>query len=230
MIIPSASFAFAAYQAGEYGDHVIIHADCRTVLPKIPDKAIDLVLTDPPSGIDYDASHSKYKDGIVRQNIIGDNAAFDPTPMLKYSRLILWGGNCFANQLPKSKQWLTWVNTMRDDANIRQSDTEIAWTRNCIGRSRVFHHLWIGAYKESESGQRAQHPTQKPVLLMEWCLRLVDDAKTILDPFLGSGTTLVAAKNLGRRAIGVEIEYKYCQIAEQRLAQEVLDLPVGVSR
>jgi DNA modification methylase len=75
-------------------------------------------------------------------------------------------------------------------------------------------------------GQESQrkHPTQKPIKLMTWCLSFFPDARTILDPFMGSGTTLVAAKQLGRRAIGIELEEKYCEIAVQRLAQKVLQL------
>ena len=71
------------------------------------------------------------------------------------------------------------------------------------------------------------HPTQKPISLMKWCLDFFSDAQTILAPFMGSGTTLRAAKDLGRRAIGIEIEERYCEIAAQRLAQEVL--PLGFS-
>lgn len=208
------------YNRTEYG--VLYCADCLDILPKIPDKTIDLVLTDPPYGIDYDTTHDKYKNGISRRKVDNDDKPFDPTPLLIFDRLILWGGNCFASRLPDSPQWLTWVKTMRDDANIRQADTEIAWTTRCVGRNRVFHHLWIGAYKNSESGIRASHPTQKPIALMEWCLSLVPNAAIILDPFAGSGTTLVAAKQLGRKYIGVEINEEYCKICVDRLRQEEL--------
>ncbi len=197
----------------------IFLGDCREILPSLP--RVDLVLTDPPYGIAYDASHSKYKNWIDRGEATWDVGPFDPAPIisLQYPSII-WGGNCFASRLPDSAKWIVWVKTARDDAEIRQADVEIAWT-NCIGRSRVFHHLWIGAYRESESGIRNYHPTQKPIEVMAWCLNLVPFAELILDPYCGSGTTLVAAKNLGRRAIGIEIEEKYCEIAAKRLAQKV---------
>lgn len=205
-----------------YYDHpgiTIYHGDCREILPQLP--KVDLVLTDPPYGIAYDASHSKYKNGIDRGNADWDIAPFEPACLLNLGDAIIWGGNCFSSRLPDSPKWLAWIKTARDDADIRQADMELAWT-NCIGRPRVFHHLWIGAYKASESGVRAQHPTQKPVELMAWCLNLKPDAQTILDPFMGSGTTLRAAKDLGRKAIGIEIEERYCEIAARRLQQEVL--------
>ena len=200
---------------------VIYHADCRDILPHLP--KVDLVLTDPPYGISYDASHSKYRGGIDRGIAAWDIGPFDPSPVLSLqSETIMWGGNCFSS-LPPSVGWLAWVKTARDGADIRQADMELAWT-NCIRRPRVFHHLWIGAYRESESGFRNWHPTQKPEALMRWCLALKPGAGLVLDPFMGSGTTLVAAKQLGRRAIGIEIEEKYCAIAVDRLRQEMLPL------
>jgi DNA modification methylase len=192
-----------------YYDHAgitIYHGDCREILPTLP--KVDLVLTDPPYGISYDATHSKYKNGIDRGEAVWDVGPFDPSPIIALGvPTIMWGGNCFCSRLPDAAAWIVWVKISRQDVDIRQSDCELAWT-NCLGRSRVFNHLWIGAYRESESGLRNWHPTQKPEALMR---------------FMGSGTTLVAAKQLGRRAIGIEIEEKYCEIAAERLSQEVFD-------
>lgn len=199
----------------------IYHGDCRDWMPSPTD--IGLLLTDPPYGIAYDASHQKYKGGISRPMIVGDAGPFDPTHLLRFDKVIIWGGNCFAARLPPSNTWLCWVKTARDDAAIRQADMDLAWT-NCVSRSRVFHHLWIGAYKASESGVTAQHPTQKPLELMKWCITVSRTEGTILDPYAGSGTTLRAAKDLGCRAIGIEIEERYCEIAAERCRQEVLDL------
>ena len=191
-------------------------ADCRDILPLLP--KVDLVLTDPPYGIDYDTSHKKYKDAIARDAVIGDNVPFDASHLPPLGDCILWGGNCFFSSLPPSMFWLCWCKTSRDDVNIRQADIELAWT-NCIRRSRIFHHFWIGAYKKSESGIRNYHPTQKPIALMKWCIKIAPKSNLILDPYCGSGTTLVAAKQLGRKAIGIEIEEHYCRIAVERLKQ-----------
>ena len=200
----------------------IYHGDCREVLPTL--ERADFLLTDPPYGIAYDASHSKYKNGIDRGEADWDREPFDPSHLIALDLpSVIWGGNCFSSRLPSSTAWIAWVKIQRQDADIRQSDMELAWT-NCLGRSRVFFHLWIGAYRESESGVQNYHPTQKPEALMKWCIqqcRFDDIPLLILDPYMGSGTTLRAAKDLGRRAIGIEIEEKYCEIAAKRLAQKI---------
>jgi DNA modification methylase len=199
----------------------IYHGDCREILPSLPKH--DLLLTDPPYGIAYDASHTKYKNGIDRGDAKWDKEPFDPSHLIALEvDSIIWGGNCFSSRLPDASSWIAWVKIARQDVDIRQSDCELAWT-NCLGRSRVFQHLWIGAYRESESGMQNYHPTQKPVALMRWCLSLMPKAQNILDPYFGSGTTLVAAKSMGLKATGIEMHEPYCEIAAKRLSQEVFD-------
>jgi len=183
-----------------------------------------LVLTDPPYGISYDSSHQKYLNGLSYHPAGWDKAPFDPAPVLALDLpTIMWGGNNYASRLPDKGGWLCWIKTARDDAGIRQADMELAWT-NCVTRPRVYHHLWIGAYRESESGQPNYHPTQKPLALMRWCITLQKGVRAVLDPYMGSGTTLRAAKDLGLKAIGIEREEAYCEIAARRMAQQVLDL------
>ena len=104
---------------------------------------------------------------------------------------------------------------------VRIAECEFAWHMKGT-KPRVFRHLWSGAYRASESGERSRHPTQKPVAVMQWCLSLVVAADCIVDPYMGSGTTLLAAKNNGLRSIGIELEEKYCDIAVERLRQKVL--------
>jgi len=201
--------------------------DCRDILPLLEPGSVDLVLTDPPYGIALDTSNEKYHHGISRNRIVGDADIYDPVPIIELGLpSIIWGGNVFANSLPPSVGWLCWNKTVRDNAHIHQGDMELAWT-NFIRRPRALQHLWIGAYKDSESGQRAQHPTQKPVALMEWCISIATEyiaVNSVLDPYCGSGTTLVAARLMGRRSIGIEIDERYAAATVERLRQTVMNL------
>lgn len=199
--------------------------DCRSFLPTLT--AITAVVTDPPYGIGYDASHDKYKNGIDRGVIEWDIEPYDPSPILALGKpTILWGGNCFASRLPDHPGWLCWVKTVRDGAEIRQADMELAWT-NCIRRPQTIRHLWIGAYRDSESGIKNVHPTQKPVRVMQWCIGLISKpGDTILDPYMGSGTTGVAAIKMGRNFIGIERDKQYFAIAEKRIAEAQMQMPL----
>ena len=126
--------------------------------------------------------------------------------------LCIWGGNYFSDILPPTNDWLVWY---KQNPGLTFSECEFAWS-NFGKQSRVFCWSWLHA-DETKS-----HRTQKPLDLMRWCLSFAKDAQAILDPFAGSGTTLVAAKLEGRKAVGIEINERYCEIAAKRLAQGVL--------
>lgn len=199
-------------------DHgiVIYNADCRDVLPLIPAGSVDLVLTDPPYGLG-----ARLHDGGTWSTNPKYDAMLDwdrLVPEAEISRLvtiaqraIIWGGNYYP--LPPTRCWLSWSKTNNVPT---MADFELAWT-NLERPSKEFR------YRIHPDGVN-KHPTQKPLALMRWCLELVQEAALILDPFMGSGTTLRAAKDLGRRAIGIEIEERYCEIAARRLDQMVLPL------
>ena len=214
------------------GQITIYHGDCREILPLLDRADIDLLLADPPYGIALPTNYASRKRGVSRIDyapVHGDGEPFDPAPLLVFERAILWGANYYARALPETSGWLVWdkrVGRMQND----QADAELAWT-NCVKGVRVYAHEWNGYHRDSERGEH-YHPTQKPVSLMRWCIEKahVPDGALILDPFMGSGTTLVAAQSLGRRAIGIEIEEEYCQIAVERLRQRPLPLTVTMSR
>lgn len=186
---------------------VIYHGDCREILPALD--PVDLVLTDPPYGIGLAANP-------FRQRF--EAAEWDGEPVdgdllrcviEKGRDAIVWGGNYFG--LPAHQRFLVWDKVQPED--FSSAMCEQAWT-TLDGPAKMFRRHVVSYEK--------WHPTQKPVELMRWCIGLAPEPATILDPFMGSGTTLRAAKDLGRKAIGIEIEERYCEIAVKRLAQEVL--------
>jgi len=197
----------------------VIHGDCRKVLRTLPLAEIDCILTDPPYGI---RARTDYRSSRGRRfpRIIGDDRPFEPAPWLIFPKVVLFGANHFSQWLPPSAAWFVWDR--RDGVTTNcQADCELAWT-NLPGTARIFRHLWSGFVKASERGQRRVHPTQKPVALMEWCIDRIKP-RMILDPFMGSGTTLVAAKRKGIPAIGIEISKRYCHEAVKRLKAECQD-------
>jgi site-specific DNA-methyltransferase (adenine-specific) len=196
---------------------VIYHGDCREIAPMVG--PIDFVLTDPPYGINWQPPSARHKGQAWR-----DDEQFDATGWLSVGKEhVFWGANYFAQTLPHSADWLTWVKRpvhvdfSRDDRSY--STTELAWTD--VGcRARFMCLVWDGGKRSGAPENRHfLHPAQKPIELMLWCLSLSKTRGTVLDPFMGSGTTLVACKRLGRRAIGIEREEAYCEIAAERLAQ-----------
>jgi len=204
---------------------VIYNSDCRLILPHL--EPVDLVLTDPPYGIGYVHGAENIPNATKFQGVAvhGDDKPFDPSPWLQFPVSIMWGANHYANRLPGGGRWLVWDKRAGTKTYGKDmSDVELAWISGPRRADRLFAHLWDGFLKDSEKGVDRVHPTQKPVALMHWCLSFYPDAQTILDPFMGSGTTLRAAKDLGRKCIGIEIEERYCEIAAKRLAQEVLPL------
>jgi len=190
--------------------------DCLEVMKQIPDKSIDLVLTDPPYGIGADkmtmgsGRHQWDKSVEEWDNFIPDKKFFDEIMRVSKNQII-WGGNYFTEYLEPSVHWLIWDKL---NPNMSFSECEMAWVKEGK-RTRIF--------KEYSANQIKLHPTQKPEKLMKWCVANYSlEGQTILDPFLGSGTTAVACKQLKRNFIGIEISQKYCDIANQRLRQDIL--------
>lgn len=155
-------------------------------------------------------------------SIVGDDEPFDPAPLLALGLpTILWGANHFADKLPASRGWLIWDKRDGRPSND-QSDCELAWS-NVLQTARTFSRYWSGGVRTGREQREGRlHVNQKPLELMVWCLGFTEG--TVFDPFMGSGSTLRAAKDLGRRAIGIEIDEAHCAVAAERLGQEVLDL------
>lgn len=208
----------------EHGGITIYHGDCREILPPLP--KVDLVLTDPPYGIGESNERALSRGKLAKPTDYG-HFEWDKKPperelidliLTKADKSILWGGNYF--YLLPSRCWLVWdkMNGQNDFA-----DCELAWT-NLESAVRIIRFMWNGMLRDGEArGTPRVHPTQNPVELMRWCIDQSKLAEKIIDPFMGSGSTLRAAKDLGRKAIGIEIHEPYCEIAAKRLSQEVFD-------
>jgi|SRR5580765_2194371 len=188
----------------------LICADCREVLPTLG--RVDAMVTDPPYGIGMDGG--KIGNAVYEQfewdGTTADDAVFMTREASRFQ--IIFGGNYYA--LPPSGHWLIW-DKQNDPTTF--ADFEMAWT-NLGKSSRMIRWLWSGPYMKIKEDRF--HPTQKPYPVMKWCIeQLPEDARTILDPFMGSGTTGVAAVKLGRRFIGIEIEERYFNIAVRRISE-----------
>jgi DNA modification methylase len=187
------------------GPHRLILGDCREVMPGLG--RVDAVVTDPPYGI-----------GITKSNRLATSRgmggkSWDSVPadisqiIARGVPAIIWGGNYF--DPPPTRAPLVW------DKNNAGRDFEMAWSNlEMVARRYVLRPMNMDGGKE--------HPTQKPVALMKWCLGFLPDARTILDPFMGSGTTIVACQKEGRAGIGIEIDPEYFDIACRRVEDAML--------
>ena len=197
------------------GGHVLYRADCRDIMSLMGDGSVDAVVTDPPYGISKQWKGGKGHGWGSADAVKKERNTWDDRPpsqaviniILSISKVqIIWGGNHF--NLPCSRGWLIWVKPER---NFTLGEAELAWTN----RSAVIR---VCESPRSESDRK--HPTQKPVPVMVWCLGFIPDAQTIFDPYMGSGSTGVAAQRTGRQFIGVERERKYFDIACERIERE----------
>lgn len=190
--------------------------DNQEILPSIG--KVDAVVTDPPYGNDYgkqgsfSASHGW---GQWRENVAWDAQRPD-RPIFELmlgcsDYQIIWGGNYFTDYLPPSMQWFVWDKGQRE---FSLADFEMAWSSQQKA-SRVVEYPRVKVRLDGK-----EHPTQKPIEVMKYCIQaLPPKVQTICDPFMGSGTTGVAAVKLGRKFIGIEIEPKYFDIACRRIEE-----------
>jgi site-specific DNA-methyltransferase (adenine-specific) len=197
------------------GNATLYLGDCREILPTLPN--CDLILTDPPYGIGVCNRSDGGVGSISSGSKMYGREQWDkeaPPAWLfclireKARWLIIWGGNYF--DLPQSPCWLAWDKGQRD---FTFADGELAWTN--LGKAVRF--LTVSRGELVAEGK--EHPTQKPLRLMEWCLSFCPESKTVLDPFLGSGTTGVAAVKMGKLFTGIERDPKYFNIACRRIEE-----------
>jgi DNA modification methylase len=215
----------------EQDDITIFHGKAEEVLPFVP--SVDLLCTDPPYGINVIAAtyqNKKTRPGaaLAHKRNYCNSETWDSQPppawlieqaIGKARHAIIFGGNYF--ELAPSSCWLVWD---KENGANDFADCELIWT-NLEKAVRRLKYTWNGMIQEhmGDAKEPRFHPTQKPLAVMTWAIQQApDDCRLILDPFMGSGTTLRAAKDLGRHAIGIEQNERYCEIAAKRLAQGVL--------
>lgn len=206
--------------------------DCREIIADIGMSALGfprLLLTDPPYGIDWNTSYSRFTNLMTSAPRV-DHAKIEndtDSQAMQFAlqidlQKIVWGAHLSPWLISKTGSWLVWDKRF-DNGVAMLADAELAYWSKGAG-VYIHKHTWQGMIGDKSGTPRKRlHPNEKPVGLLRWCLQLVPDAQTILDPFMGSGTTLVAAKLEGRRAVGIEISEKYCEIAANRLRQRVLN-------
>lgn len=214
-------------------DYLIVNGDCRKVVDDL--SAVDAIVSDPPYGIGYQHSGGgrpprdrKFAGRNSRMPIEGDDRPFDPSMWRDKPRLF-WGANHFAGILPDSGSWLVWDKAEGVGPDDSFVDAEFAWCSIRGVKRNIFRYLWKGVLHRAPDSKdnRRQHPTQKPVALMRWCIRLMNlkPGSLILDPYMGSGTTLIAALAEGHRCIGIEIDPRYCAIARRRVERPHAAVP-----
>ena len=200
--------------------------DCLEILPTLADNSVDAVITDPPYGINIIHGGGRGMNGWTDY---GDQGRWDEAKpsqelfdhLLRIGKVvIIWGGNYFTDMLPPTSQWLIWDKGQR---NFSLADFEMAWSSQQRG-SRIYDLSRARALQDGK-----QHPTQKPVSLMKWCIEQVTiHCDTVLDPFMGSGTTGVACVQTGRNFIGIEIDPGYFEIAEKRIKEAQLQIRMEI--
>lgn len=214
----------------QIGDHVLYLADNREVLADLPRAAA--IVTDNPYGMGWDTDSTRFlggknpdtRRGAGRDDwgkIEGDKEPFDPEPWLAWPEIVLFGANHFARRLPVGTT-IVWIKKQPHLYGSFLSDAEVIWQKGGRG-VYVYYEPWSPPRRQEQSGlrddrnvPRTAHPSQKPVGLMEWCIQRTK-AGVIVDPYMGSGTTGIAAANMGRRFVGVERVRRHFETAVERI-------------
>jgi site-specific DNA-methyltransferase (adenine-specific) len=203
--------------------NTVICADCLDIMRQLPDKCISLCLCDPPYGIGESNEKNARRGDICSVTNYGsyswDKGKISDEYIIEIKRIsknqIIFGGNYYGSILGDTSCYIVWD---KDNGCNDFADCELAWT-SFKTAVRKFKYRWNGMLQENmRDKEKRIHPTQKPVALFEWILKLYSKpGDIILDPFLGSGTTVAACINLERQYIGIEISPDYVFAAEQRI-------------
>ena len=209
------------------GNAELWHGDCMEVLPLL--EGVDALVSDPPYGIAYQHSGGgKAAPGAklspvrnAKMPIANDAVAFDPSHLLGFESVLIFGADHYRDKLPEGGTLVAWDKSLGIGPADSFADAEFAWTNARVKRN-VVRYLWKGVAceKAGEENGKRYHPTQKPVGLMQRCIELLPAATVICDPYMGSGSTGVAAMRMGKRFIGIELDRRYFDVACERIENE----------
>lgn len=217
----------------------LYHGDCLHILPSLG--GIDAVISDPPYGMNWDTDSTRFSGGqsakIGRCSargegrsdygpVLNDDSPFDPSPWINFDRVVLFGSNHFSQKLPVGTT-LVWLKRHPELYGTFLSDAEIAWMKGGHG-VYCYYKQFPPPSRMAECGgntgnSEGIHPNQKPVGVMAWCMEMakIPSGETVLDPYVGSGTTAIACIRTKRRFVGVEIDEAYCETAAKRIEREL---------
>jgi site-specific DNA-methyltransferase (adenine-specific) len=208
----------------ECGRVTLYLGDCLAIVPTL--KGVDAVVSDPPYGCRYVGSPgASHKTGIhsagqgkrTRETVIGDFEDFNPAPWLQWP-CVMSGAQHYYDRLPKGGSLHSW-DKRGDYKRTSFADADIIWCSRKMN-AQTFRLVWRGICRHAENSDPILHPTQKPVALMQWMIEMLD-AETILDPYMGSGTTGIAAIRTGRRFVGIEQDPTHYATALERIKNEL---------
>lgn len=211
------------------GKHTVICGDAYDLVPTI---AADALISDPPYGIDYQPDWQKW-DGSKGdfKPIVGDDKPFNPLPFLDFPTVLLFGANYYSNQLPLGG-WLCWDKRTKEELDAMfGAPFELAWYKSTVTAKRsimvrIQHGGVVNADSKNGNNDKRYHATQKPIVLMQEIIQQLTNANDIvLDPFAGSGTTLLACERLGRSCIAIEIDPENVKVILNRWSAETGGTP-----
>tara|TARA_R110001632_G_scaffold7136_1_gene28486 strand:+ start:1935 stop:3095 length:1161 start_codon:yes stop_codon:yes gene_type:complete len=225
----------------EIGEHRLLcgdSTDSDQVAKLMNGEKADMIWTDPPYGINEEGDRSKrgglakgnnlpsFKDDTIQYAIDAFNQSIN-----KDIKIQVWfGANYYCHSLPQSPNWLVWDKRVEENQRDYNSDCELAWIKSDKKSIRIFRHLWKGMLKDSERGEKRVHATQKPIELVNYCIKeYYQEANLILDYFLGSGVCMVAAHQLKRKCYGMELDPKYCQVIIDRMQKLDSQLEIKIN-
>jgi DNA modification methylase len=223
----------------EIGEHRLLcgdSTDSDQVAKLMNGEKADMIWTDPPYGINEEGDRSKrgglakgnnlpsFKDDTIQYAIDAFNQSINQDIKIQ----VWFGANYYCHSLPQSANWLVWDKRVEEKQRDYNSDCELAWIKSDKKSIRIFRHLWKGMLKDSERGEKRVHATQKPIELVNYCIKeYYSEANLILDYFLGSGVCMVASHQLNKKCYGMELDPKYCQVIIDRMQK--LDADIKIS-